>query len=64
MDKPISITVEEAKKTIAEAVNSVNLSPTILEWILKDILQEVQDLHLIEYRTDMERYNDNKDKTE
>ena len=56
-NKPISIIVEEARKQIADSVNSLHLSPTILEWILKDLYQEAQQAHQLEYQSDMQKYN-------
>lgn len=55
--KPISIIVEEARQTIADAINSLHLSPTILEPIMKDIFQEVQEAHKNEYLKDIQLYS-------
>lgn len=43
IQKPISLIIEEAKSTVANAINSVQLHPTILEMIMKELYLEVQD---------------------
>ena len=42
IQKPISLIIEEGKMTIINAINELNLHPTLLEPILKDIYTEVQ----------------------
>lgn len=42
IQKPISLIIEEGKMTIINAINELNLHPTLLEPILKDIYAEVQ----------------------
>ena len=42
IQKPISLVIEEGKMTIINTINELNLHPTLLEPILKDIYAEVQ----------------------
>ena len=58
MDKPISIVVENAKTEIIECINSLHLSPTILEYIVRDVYEEVKKAHIIEYENDMKNYKE------
>lgn len=51
MEKPLSLVIKESKQTIIDAINSVNLHPTLLEMIVKDIYLEIRDLE----RTNSER---------
>lgn len=64
MSKPISITVDEAKKEIIETINNLHLSPTILEYIVRDVYEEVKKAHIIEYENDMKNYKEEKDGVE
>lgn len=67
MDKPISITVENAKKEIIECINGLHLSPTILEYIVRDVYEEVKNAHIIELQNDLRNHNtlekENKDRS-
>lgn len=42
IQKPISLIIEEGKTNIINTINELNLHPTLLEPILKDIYAEVQ----------------------
>ena len=42
INKPLSLIMKESKKTIIDAINQVNLHPTLLELVIKDIYNEVQ----------------------
>lgn len=57
MEKPISIVIEEARQTIASAVNSVNLPPVLLEPIIKDVYNEVRQAEIRQYQLDKVEYN-------
>ena len=52
--KPISVIINEAKQSLADTINSLQFSPTILEMILKDIYMEVQILARQELQDDMQ----------
>lgn len=56
MDKPISIILEEAKQSIADAVNNANLHPALLEPIIKDLYTEVQYHAKMQYQKDKNEY--------
>ena len=43
IQKPISLVIEDAKSTIVNAVNSVQLHPILLEMIVKELYLEVQN---------------------
>lgn len=43
IQKPISMVIEESKNTIVNAINSVQLHPTLLEIIIKELYLEVQN---------------------
>lgn len=56
MNKPISIILTEAKQSIAESVNSTQLSPVLLEPIIKDLYIEIQQLAAQQYNTEKTEY--------
>ncbi len=60
-NKPVSIIVEESKKKIVDTINELHLSPTIMEYIIKDVYEEVKKAHIIEYENDMENYKEEVD---
>ena len=43
MEKPVSLIMEEAENTIVDAINSVQLHPTLLEMIMKNLYLEVKE---------------------
>ena len=43
MEKPVSLIVEEAENTIVNAINSVQLHPTLLEMIMRNLYLEVKE---------------------
>ncbi len=42
MEKPISVIINEAKTELAETINKLQLHPSILEMIMKDLYLEIQ----------------------
>ena len=44
INKPIGLILEDAKQSIINTINEVNLHPTLLEMILRDIYNEVNEL--------------------
>lgn len=42
INKPVSMVLNEAKDVIVKAINSVQLHPTLLEMVIKDIYNEVK----------------------
>lgn len=43
MEKPVSLIIEEAENTIVNAINSVQLHPTLLEMIMRNLYLEVKE---------------------
>lgn len=56
MDKPISIIIEETKKSLADTINNCNLHPSIIEMIIKDIYWEVNHLSVETKRKEKEQF--------
>ena len=44
VNKPISLIIEDAKQSIIGVINEINLHPTLLEMVLRDIYNEANDL--------------------
>ena len=57
MDKPVSIIIMEARKTIEDAINSTQLEPSILSLILKDVCKEVEQASNSRLMADITKYN-------
>ena len=58
MDKPISIIIEEARNKLADTVNGLGLSPTILEPIIREMYVEIQQLQKQELAYDKKKYEE------
>lgn len=56
INKPISLIMEDAKNTIINTINDLNLHPTLLEVIMKDIYKEVNDLAKSQYERERAEY--------
>ena len=46
MDKPISIKIEETKKSIADTLNESQLHPYIMDSIMRELYEEVHSLYI------------------
>ena len=57
MEKPVSIIIMEARKTIEDAINNTQLEPSILSLILKDICKEVEQASNARLMADVTKYN-------
>ena len=57
MEKPVSIIIMEARKTIEDAINSTQLEPSILSLILKDVCKEVEQASTAKLMADVNKYN-------
>lgn len=44
INKPTGLFIEDAKQSIINVINEVNLHPTLLEIVLKDIYKEANEL--------------------
>lgn len=51
--KPITLSINDCKKEIFKILNDSNLHPCILEYVIKDILNEVHSL--VDYYTSKEK---------
>lgn len=58
MEKPLSLVIKESKQTIIDAINSVNLHPTLLEMVVKDIYIEVQALNKSVCENELKEYQE------
>lgn len=56
INKPISLILEDSKKVIINAINSVGLHPTLLEMILKDIYNEARQNATMQYEREKVEY--------
>ena len=56
MEKPVSIIIMEARKTIEDAINNTQLEPSILSLILKDICREVEQASNARLMADVTKY--------
>lgn len=56
MDKPISMIVEETKKSLADTINNCKLHPVIIEMLVKEIYLEVRQLNDINKVREKEQY--------
>lgn len=55
-NKPISVTIEDGKKEIVNAINGLNLHPTILEMIVKEIYLEIKNIKELTYEREKAEY--------
>lgn len=56
IEKPISMAVEETKQQIAEVINNSQLSPVVLDLILKDIYNEVHNIYMTQALQEKQQY--------
>lgn len=56
ISKPISLIIEESKKTIIDAINSTVLPMTLLEMIMRDLYNEVRQQALYQYENEKVEY--------
>ena len=56
MEKPVSIIIMEARKTIEDAIMSTQLEPSILSLILKDVCKEVEQASTAKLMADVTKY--------
>lgn len=57
MDKPISIIVEDTKKSLADVLNTSGLPLSVIKMIVNTLNNEVNELAVNEYKRDLELYN-------
>lgn len=56
MNKPVTIIVDELKKNIVSDINNAKLPFFIVEYILKDLVQEIHVASLQQLESDKEKY--------
>lgn len=56
MDKPVSMIIEETKKSLTDTINACRLHPSIIEMIVKDIYLEVCQFNAVNAAKEKERY--------
>lgn len=57
MNKPLSVIIEDAKRSLIEAVNGSGLPPVILEYLVRDIYVEVSKQADIQRSKEAEEFN-------
>lgn len=56
MDKPVSMTIDETKQSLADVINNCKLHPAIIEMIVKDIYLEVCQLSTVNAAKEKKQY--------
>ena len=56
IDKPLSVVMTECKDSIINALNSSKLSPIIMEYLMKDLFEEVHQLAVKQYSDEKNSY--------
>ena len=57
--KPISIIIYEAKEKLTDTINDLNISPSILEPIIRELYEQVIQLKQQELQRDKQKYQKN-----
>lgn len=56
MNKPISMTINETRISLANVLNTSNLPPCILEMIVKELYDEARHISSVQLKQDEENY--------
>ena len=56
MDKPISIKIEETKKSIADTLNESQLHPYIMDSIMRELYEEEHSLYIRTVQAENDEY--------
>lgn len=56
INKPISLIIEDAKQAIVSSINQINLHPTLLEMVLRDVYNEANELAKAQYNREKAEY--------
>lgn len=62
MDKPITLQTEELKKNIVKMINESKLPPILLDYIMKDLYNEIRILSYNQLIQDKQSYEKSIDK--
>ena len=55
--KPISLAIDDAKKSIIQAINNTQLHVTLVEMIMKELYMEVQEQAKLTKERELNEYN-------
>ena len=58
MEKPITMTIEETRKTIVDTINNSKLPAFILENIIKDIYMEINQMAIQQANLEKQKYEE------
>ena len=58
MEKPITMTIEETRKTIVDTINNSKLPAFILENIIKDIYIEINQMAIQQANLEKQKYEE------
>ena len=56
MNKPISIKIEETKKSIADTLNESKLHPYIMDSLMRELYEEVHSLYIRTVQAENDEY--------
>ena len=56
MNKPISVKIEETKKSIADTLNESQLHPYIMDSIMRELYEEVHSLYIGTVQAENDEY--------
>ena len=56
IDKPLSVVITECKDNIINALNSSKLPPIIMEYLMKELFEEVHQLAVKQYTDEKNDY--------
>ena len=56
MNKPISVIIEDTKKSIANTLNESQLHPYIMDTIMRDLYEEVHSLYIRTVQNEKDEY--------
>lgn len=63
MNKPVSLIIEETKKSLADTINTCGLHISVIEMIMKELYSEVSKLSTANARQELELYLQNQEPT-
>ena len=56
MNKPISVKIEETKKSIADTLNESQLHPYIMDSLMRELYEEVHSLYIRTVQVEKDEY--------
>ena len=64
MNKPVSLLIEETKKSLAATINTCGLHISVIEMIMKELYLEVSNLSSANAKQELELYLQNQEPTD